>query len=51
MDDPKENLNKLMVPLPDVRMHLVALMKDGVTDMPLGDFIVMIQQIIKKSTS
>lgn len=47
--DARENLNKLNVPLADVRMHIVELMKDGIKEMPLGDFIVMVQEVIRKS--
>jgi hypothetical protein len=38
-------LNKLIIPLAELRMQIVELMKDGFNEAPLGDFLLMIRHI------
>lgn len=40
-------LNKLKLPLADVRMVVVELMKDGFTEVPLGSFLLMLNSIVR----
>jgi len=44
-----KELNKLKVPLADLRAAIVQLMKEGYTEAPLGDFLVIIKSVIKDS--
>jgi len=41
-------LNKLSVPLPDLRALIVVLMKEGQTEMPLGELLIMIRGLLKE---
>lgn len=42
-----EELNKLTVLLPELRMILVELMKEGISEYPLGDLLLMMRQTLK----
>jgi len=42
------DLNSLLIPLPELRALTVALMKEGATTIPLGDLLIMIQELIRK---
>lgn len=39
------DLNKIKVPLADLRVQLVELMKQGFTEIPLADLLFIIKQI------
>lgn len=41
-------LNKRKVPLADLRMLIVELMKDGIKEAPLGDLLLMIRSLLQK---
>jgi hypothetical protein len=47
-DSLNNDLNKLLIPLPELRALCVALMKEGATTIPLGDLLLMIQDLIRK---
>lgn len=40
-------LNKLQIPLAEVRMFVVDLMRDGHTEYPLGDFLLDLRAIYR----
>lgn len=43
-----EDYNKIAVPIPALRMMLAELQKSGVTEMPLGNLLHMIADLIKR---
>ena len=42
-----EDLDKLQVPLPDLRVLVVTLLKDGISEVPLGQFLLMVKNLIR----
>jgi hypothetical protein len=42
-------LNKIKVPLADLRIQLVELMKQGFTEIPLADLLFIIKEISKSN--
>jgi hypothetical protein len=40
-------LNRIMVPLADLRVQIIELMKQGYTEIPLADLLFMIRQIVR----
>ena len=41
-------LNDIEIPLADIRVLVVQLMKDGNSEIPLGDFLLMLRDIYRK---
>jgi hypothetical protein len=39
------DLNQIIVPLQELRMLIVDLMKDGIYEAPLGDFLLMLKEV------
>lgn len=48
MNEDIKELNKLNVPLPDLRSLIIALMKEGNTTYPLGDLLYMVRDLIRE---
>jgi hypothetical protein len=42
------DLNTLKIPLAELRVLVVQLMKDGIQEVPLGDFLLMLKPLAKK---
>lgn len=48
MTNDMEILDQYIIPLPDLRMMVVELMKEGDKEIPLGQLIVMLKNIAEK---
>lgn len=44
-------LNSVLVPLADLRVQIIELMKQGYTEIPLADLLFIIRQIVRDEVS
>jgi hypothetical protein len=46
--EPDDDLNKIKLPLAELRLQIVAMMREGETEVSLGDYLHMLQAIYRK---